>query len=661
MKQEMSSVSRVVNPSFVLFACLLLSSCGVLKDRPPSPSEEDLHRLSTLRQEHPRVLATEADFERARRFVAQDATGRQWLASLKGEAESLLAQPPVEYAHSGPRMLAQCRTARERVEILAMAFRLTGDRRFARRAAKEMLHAAAFPDWNPSHFLDTAEMTHALAVGYDWLFDELSPEERRTIESAIIRKGLRQAVSEYREQKWWAVATHNWNQVCNGGMVLGALAVADVEPGLAAWIIGRALESVPRAMASYAPDGAWPEGPSYWHYATRYTVYLVAALESALGSDFGLSRAKGFSRTGQFAVYATGPTGKMFNFGDGSDGNERLPDLFWLGRDYDGRWPVDGDGSGPIPELFWLSRRFSEPLLAWEERRRAGRAGTPLDILWYDGPGKGPVALKVPLDALFRGVDVAFFRSAWEDPEALFVGFRAGDNRANHSHLDLGNFVLDALGERWAVDLGTEDYNLPGYWEAQKRFTYFRLRTVAHNTLTFGGENQEHTARAFMTHFSSSPEFAYAIADLTDGYSKRALSVRRGVAMVGRRLVLVQDEVRCRGAQSPEWGLLTDAQVVVADPRRAVLRRGYRRLTAQILSPAQASFVVESAERKPPERENRGVSRLVVRLPAPVEQVTIAVLLTPGDGSPSHVSVRSLDEWAKPQPDRKEDRARPGP
>ena len=43
---------------------------------------------------------------------------------------------------------------------------------------KELRAAAAFPDWNPSHFLDTAEMTHAFAIGYDWLYEGLGPEAR---------------------------------------------------------------------------------------------------------------------------------------------------------------------------------------------------------------------------------------------------------------------------------------------------------------------------------------------------------------------------------------------------------------------------------------------------------------------------------------------------
>ena len=42
---------------------------------------------------------------------------------------------------------------------------------------------------------------------------------------------------------------------------------------------------------------------------------------------------------------------------------------------------------------------------------------------------------------------VAFlFRSSWGDPNAIFVGIKAGYNQAHHGHLDLGNFEMDALG-----------------------------------------------------------------------------------------------------------------------------------------------------------------------------------------------------------------------
>ena len=68
-----------------------------------------------------------------------------------------------------------------RVYTLALLYRLDGDQRYAERAWQELEAAAQFQDWNPRHFLDTAEMTHAFAIGYDWLYDVWTPEQRATL------------------------------------------------------------------------------------------------------------------------------------------------------------------------------------------------------------------------------------------------------------------------------------------------------------------------------------------------------------------------------------------------------------------------------------------------------------------------------------------------
>src|SRR5207244_1654015 len=98
-------------------------------------------------------------------------------------------------------------------------------------------------------------------------------------------------------------AVHNWNQVCNGGITLGALAIADEEHDRAEYLVKQSIDSIQLAMASYAPEGGWAEGPGYWQYATSYNVYYLAALQSALGTDFGLSSLPGFAHAGDFRIY----------------------------------------------------------------------------------------------------------------------------------------------------------------------------------------------------------------------------------------------------------------------------------------------------------------------------------------------------------------------
>ncbi|WP_199701287.1 hypothetical protein [Jiangella rhizosphaerae] len=47
-------------------------------------------------------------------------------------------------------------------------------------------------------------------------------------------------------------------------------------------------------------------------------------------------------------------------------------------------------------------------------------------------------------------------RTGRDSTTANFFGFKAGDNASSHADLDLGTFVLDALGTRWAAELGPE-------------------------------------------------------------------------------------------------------------------------------------------------------------------------------------------------------------
>ena len=126
----------------------------------------------------------------------------------------------------------------------------------------------------------------------------------------------------------------------------------------------------------------------------------------------------------------------------------------------------------------------SKPVLA----ERAKQAD-PLNLIWLQRDGKLPQGTQWPLDTIFPGVQCAFFRSSWEDPNALFLAVKGGDNKAPHAHLDLGSFVLDAGGVRWAADLGPDDYNLPGYFGKQ-RWGYYRMRTESHNTPLVDQENQ---------------------------------------------------------------------------------------------------------------------------------------------------------------------------
>lgn len=617
----------------VVLSCLALEA-GEPAIGLPIPSAEEF--LAKLQRTHPRLLISKDEFAALRQRSTTNTVLESWRRELSERGRRILAQAPSRYEiPDGLRLLSTSRRVVDRVYTLALLYHLEAEPRYAERAWQELEAAAAFPDWNPRHFLDTAEMTHAFAIGYDWLFDLWTPEQRGVLREAMIAKGIKPALEVYRRNSGWPRVRHNWNQVCNGGIGMGALALAEVEPALSGEVLSAALRSIQLPMREYGPDGAWAEGPGYWRYATQYNVVFLAALESALGTDFGLGDVPGFREAGLFPIYLTGPLGRTFNYADGGDATIRSP------------------------EMFWLASRYATP--AYAEYQRKVASPQALDLIWYrpDLLPEQPTAL--PLDRYFRNADVITFRSAWERRDALFVGFKGGDNKANHSNLDLGTFVLDALGVRWAVDLGADDYNLPAYFGNQ-RWTYYRLRAEGHNTIVLnpGTEpDQDPAAAAKVLKFESNANRAFTVTDLTPAYARHAQSVQRGVAVLDRggegTRVLLQDEVVAGTPADFWWFLHTPADVeLAADGRSAVLTRDGKRLRAEVLTPEDARFSVLDAKPLPaapsPARQNpnTGIRKLAVHLPE-VRELRLAVVLEPlvpgRDRGLAPPVVRRLSEW----------------
>ncbi len=609
----------------LLAAAVLPCAVAILSAQPPSPQAQappaTQPGLSTLRPSHPRLLVLDDDLPRVRALIAADPRVRHWRDRLRQRASQQLDEPIVARVLVGPRLLAQSRAALERITTLAGLYRLDRDPRALARAKAEMLAAAAFADWNPSHFLDVAEMTAALAIGYDWLYADLSPEDRLTIRQAIATKGLKPGLAAIGKKAWWAVeGRNNWTQVCLGGLALGALAVAEDEPALAAQVMTAVQgDGLAKRLRLYAPDGGDEEGPGYWDYATTYTVLLLAGLETALGNDLGIGAAPGLAATGLFRMHAIGPSGASFNY---ADARERP------------------DGA---PQMFWLAGRFDRPEYRAHERAWLQRSGASPNIFHLLWAPRVPTRDATPPDpsAVFRGVDVAFLGGDWRDPLATWVGVKGGRNAASHAHLDLGSFVVDALGERWAIDLGPDNYDLPEYF-GRRRWTYFRLRTESHNTLVVNGGAQDPAASAPIVQFSNDSYKAFAVTDLTAAYAPALTSVRRGVALIDGRDVLIQDEIEGKGSPEVVWQMLTRA-AVAAGAGRAVLRQNGRALVMRIVEPAATPIGAFPAKAPAPQAEQPGVTIVRALVPMRDERTRVVVWLTAGDRPPPPVT--PLAEW----------------
>ena len=600
------------------------------------PSEQAV--LNTLKAGHPRLMLSDERLSQLKEMMKHDEQLAAIAQRCIEEADKLLTAPRLEQTLHGPRMLHVTGECNRRAYVLGLAYRLTGKREYADNLRDIMLTVCDFTEWNIQLFLDVAEMSHGVGIGYDWIHDTLDEPTRLRIRQGLIKHGLDEGIDCYTppkpgdtrwKQRFWVTCDHNWNTVCHGGMIIGALAIADTDPQYARQMVPKAVENLPNALTNYGPDGAWGEGVGYWTYATRYAVFAIDAMQTSLGTDFGLSQMPALDQAGFFPLYLSGPTGQAFNFAD-ADSKVVL---------------------NTQPCLRWLAARYGHPeFVAFENSLKKEKKVNPaLDFIWYQPQTTAPAP--PALDRLFRGhVPVAVMRSNWNS-DGLFLAAKAGFNAINHSHLDIGSFVMDALGQRWVRDLGKDDYNLPGYWfskEGGQRWTYYRLNSLSHNVITIDGRSQLISGTSQVVSFQAGGDKPSFVIDMTNAYIG-CPSAKRGVAMVdNRRAVLVQDELEVIGTRDIAWGITTDATIAV-DGTTATLELGGQKMVAKLLAPEGAIFLAESAHQEAPQKTNDGISRLMIRLNGVTGEHRIAVLFSPvwPEGQTQSADVVPLENWSK--------------
>ncbi|MBN2091077.1 heparinase II/III family protein [candidate division KSB1 bacterium] len=588
--------------------------------------------LDSLRQEHPRLLFTKAVRDNIINLQLSDTLLQKIIDIARFYAEIQIKEPPIKYEFDGPgdpRLKRERRAAMFRVFNLGMLYQLTGETRYALRVKQDLLATARFPDWGPNHFLNIGEICALMGIGYDWIYPELTADERTIIIEAIKKFGLNEGLKAYagtHVESWWTTAMNNWNQVCNGGLVLAALAIAETDTAIAAQIVTHAVNSIPNAMKGYEPDGAWYEGPTYWAYGTTYNALFINAARTALGNTIQWDSITGYDwlgKSGNFHIQTIGPSNYYFNFGDSKD-------IFYFS-----------------PVLFWMSQEYHQPVYAWYERwicdtdlprMQAGELmlDDTLDrffgllVVWYNPQGQSLGYHDLSLDAHFRG-DAAngAMRSGW-DKDALYVAFKGGYNQANHGHLDIGSFVIDAHQIRWAMDLGGDDYDaLPGYFDMKgQRWQYYRCSNKGHNTLVIDNLNQNYNARVPIKEFYSTPDSACAVIDLSQAYKNQVSQIIRTFKMLNRKIIKIEDNIQFKYPGSKaRWAMITGAEIQLRQ-NLAILRQFGKELYVKILQPTNASFEILSTDPGDPRQEkNIGTQML-------------ALTVFGGDGNQSKIDIQ---------------------
>lgn len=308
----------------------------------------------------------------------------------------------------------------------------------------------------------------------------------------------------------------------------------------------------------------------------------------------------------------------------------------------------------PLP-LFSFAQRLNRPELVAFHRPilSATLADTvrdqrlsPLLLFWYTPPAAQAADLpQLPLDWHGRGIKpVAMHRSDWS-PRAIYASILGGSPGSNHAHMDIGAFLFEADGVRWAHDLGMQNYgrvealglNLWDRAQDSDRWRLFRYGTSGHNTLTIDGANQRVDGHAPLLAFSTDAREPFSVVDMTSLYAGQATSVIRGIRLPSRQHLVVVDELRgvAPGA-AIRWAMNTRAAVRVGTNGVASLTQDGQTLTIHLLEPANTNWQVldVSTPRQTFDEANPGMSQLASTVHASeLGNPRLVVLLETGRGN----------------------------
>ena len=519
---------------------------------------------------HPRLLmraGEEAPVRPDNEFAKADSV-------IRAFSDETLKQPPVERTMVGRRLLQTSRAALKRIFWLSYTYRVHGDEAYARRAIDEMLAVSAFPDWNPSHFLDVGEMTMALAIGYDWLYDRMTPAERKTVAQAIIDKGLKPALDP--KDAWFYTSEINWNSVCNAGMVYGALAVWEEDPDFCRSMLEKSLESNQLAYNAYE-GGGYPEGYNYWGYGTSFQIMLEAAVESAFRWPVAAGRLpEDFLASSEFIRFTSTPAGNCYSFSDSyRKANGQYMQAWMLTR--------TGDPSLLYPEMRIMEdtgfKRLCEerlfPMYLISLSKAPGFEITPPEGYYYQCGGTTPIFV---------------YRNGWTSRNDTYLGIKGGLTMSSHSHCDQGSFYFESDGVTWATDLGMQNYNslesagvdLWDMTQDSERWEVFRIGPFSHNILTVNGHTPKvnHPAafkRTWAPEERSRRNRIGAEMDLTDLYTEDLDVCRRAVYLLYGNLNIVDIIQAGDSVCTVRWAMCTETEAAVRDGQIVLQAAGKQR------------------------------------------------------------------------------------
>lgn len=615
-----------------------------------APAANDF--LGGIQKVRPRLIHNTASWGYLKGQIAADPVLAKMFEAMKASGEDLLQDPGLTRINGDTG--GEGAKAIYRMGLLGALHYCDGDLKWQDKGVQELIgltDKVAFRDWHPELMDNVADMVVAVSLGYDWFNAGLNAQQKTEIRTYLMEKGIDalEAHLEGEEIPETAKGTSGGQTAPKkaapkkGGskvddklppdsehmaaataLLIAAVCFVDDDPAIAKKAADAGAKVFGKGIVRFAPAGVWPEGLQAGEKVMDFVAMLAQSLKSASGRDLGLSLLEGIPQFGVARMHLIGTTGQTFNFGDSAGTTSSRP---WVAT-----WLCGVHGNPGINAV----------AAAGKQAVSSSNFGQVGHFLYYNPHAAGNGTAD-SLDFSIPGGLVATLRSGWERAD-YFVAIKGGDNEDPNAQLDIGSFVLDAGGQRWAIELGTESDRVSAVKPAAdrtKRYELYLEGTLGQNTLVIDG-NQDLDAKAAVLLGVSSPEQGVAAVDMTKAYSKPAKDVLRGAMVVRgeKPYVVLQDDLLMKNSGTITWKMHTKAEIA-PNGASATLTLGGKTLVASIISPAGATFSTGT----PPEAASTQARDLVK------EKVNILQAILPDAKGPQSLCITfALDEAAAHTP-----------
>ncbi len=564
------------------------------------PTEEEIdtamqtHSPDNL---HPRIGFTKERIAEIKEGMKTDIKLKQTVDSLIASADKALEQPLRETHLESNGTCSGFLTTLDGKVFTPLAFGYL----FTEDEAKKAEYKAAvwrhlenindterFPDWCfKNQNLRTGEGCWGLAYAYDWI--DWTEEERDFIEQMCRRNifyDLMHVVtcSMYSSHHDFADGEGNQSTIKGGYMVL-AIALYDQDPEYYRDVIRAGMRSIEGGNYAYFPDGEYSEGLSYWRYAASRFPMEFKAMQTAMGTDWGMLDTPGMMETAEFPFKMRGAT-NAFAFGDGQA------------------------ESAIVSLLMFVADQTDNKTLAQFRKDQMGQSGDIHDVVnWVFDTEEYKKGLDVfEKDILVESSSTLVLKTGWSMADTA-VALHGGAAKDPHGHLDMGSVQFDMSGVRFGMQLPRDNYNLRDlghydrtrvqeFWPNGRSLTgnhYYRSKGEGHNTVvanrqfinvqdpgTAGSYDMTGSSEFIKMEFSDTSSFAWLDMTDTNNIFQSAL---RGVKLDKINNILeIQDDFVAKQPTDFMWSMHTYAQIEVSeDGKSAILTQNNQKIQATLV------------------------------------------------------------------------------